>query len=99
MQKINTYLTIATPTNLTGFIKGDGTILSADNSTYLTTIGTAADSAKLGAVAAAGYALLSGATLTGAVTIPILVETIRRPLTLFLRFIKMITLGGGAVYL
>ena len=31
-----TTLTTATPTNLTGFIKGNGSVLSADNSTYLT---------------------------------------------------------------
>ena len=33
---INVSLTTATTTNLTGFIKGNGSILSADNSTYLT---------------------------------------------------------------
>ena len=30
-------LTTSTPTNLTGFIKGNGSVLSADNSTYLAT--------------------------------------------------------------
>lgn len=33
-----TSLTASTPTNLTGFIKGNGSVLSADNSTYLTDI-------------------------------------------------------------
>jgi hypothetical protein len=42
-----TSLATSTPTNLTGFIKGNGSVLSADNSTYLTTTGKAADSDKL----------------------------------------------------
>ena len=39
-------LTTSTTTNLTGFIKGNGSVLSADNSTYLTTAGNAASATK-----------------------------------------------------
>ena len=58
-----TTLTTATPTNLTGFIKGNGSVLSADNSTYLTgnqsiTLGgilSGSGTTSISASAASGY--------------------------------------------
>ena len=48
----------------TGFVKSTAGAISYDTSAYLTTAGIAADSAKLGGVVAASYALLSSPSFT-----------------------------------
>jgi hypothetical protein len=63
---LSTYLNTLQPLlNGTGFVKASGTSISYDNNTYLTTSGTAYDSARLGGALANTYAPLASPAFTG----------------------------------